>query len=283
MASNRIRITRASPHVGAFVAGADLSRPLPEADLAAIRAALAAHGVVFFRDQELSEAQHIAFAEQIGPININRFFKHVDGWPQIAEVRKEPEHKSNIGGGWHTDHSYDEAPALGSALYARIVPEIGGDTIFAHMGAVFDSFSSGFQRMLEGLTAHHSSRHVFGHERPKTPGEDRAGRIGNPELATQDAEHPVVIRHPDSGRKVLYVNPGFTRGIVGWQPGESKALLDYLYAQATRPEFQYRFQWAKGSLALWDNRATWHMALNDYHGQRRLMHRITIEGVKLAA
>jgi len=283
MRANHITVSRAGPLVGAFVHGADLSRPLRDDEQAVIRQALAEHGVVFFRDQELTEAQHIAFAENFGPININRFFTKVEGFPKIAEVRKEPHHTSNIGGGWHTDHSYDLEPALGSALYARVVPEIGGDTIFVNMAAVFESLSPGFQRMLEGLRATHSSRHVFGKDRPAGTNGDRADRIGNPELATQDATHPVVIRHPDSGRKVLFVNPGFTTGIEGWQAGESKALLDYLYAQAVKPEFQYRFQWAKGSLAFWDNRATWHMALNDYHGHRRLMHRITIEGCALAA
>lgn len=278
MLANHPDVRRAGPLVGAHITGINLAQPLAPADRATIRQALAEHGVVFFRDQHLSESQHIAFAENFGPININRFFKTVDGFPKIAEVRKEPEQKLNIGGGWHTDHSYDVVPALGSVLYARDVPDIGGDTIFVNMGAVFDSLSPALQSVLEGLQAEHSSRHVFGKNRDP----DRAGRIGNPELATQDAVHPMVIRHPDSGRKVLYVNPGFTTGIAGFQPGESKALLDYLYAQATRPEFQYRFQWQKGSLAFWDNRATWHMALNDYHGHRRLMHRITVEGVPLA-
>jgi taurine dioxygenase len=277
MLANQLSVRRAGPLVGAFIDGIDLARPLAPEDRTAIGAALAEHGVIFFRDQTLTEDQHIAFAENFGPININRFFKAVDGHPRIAEVRKEPEQKSNIGGGWHTDHSYDTAPALGSVLYARIVPEIGGDTIFVNMAAVFESLSPALQKILHGLNARHSSRHVFG--RNQDP--DRAGRIGNPELATQDAIHPMVIRHPDSGRHVLYVNPGFTTGIEGFTPGESKALLDYLYAQATRPEFQYRFQWRKGSLAFWDNRATWHMALNDYHGHRRLMHRITVEGVPL--
>ena len=130
--------------------------------------------------------------------------------------------------------------------------------------------------MLKGLRALHSFRHDFGAARPKMPGEDREGRIDNPELTTQDIVHSVVIHHPDSRRKILYVNLGFPVGIEGFHPGEPKAFLDYLYAQAARPEFQYRFQWQKGSLAFWDNRATWHMALNDYHGNRRLMRRITV-------
>jgi taurine dioxygenase len=278
-----LTVRPAGAHVGAFVEGVDLARPLDAAERAAIRRALADHGVVFFRDQVLSEDQHIALATQFGTININRFFAPVPGFPQIAEVRKEPHQKSNIGNVWHTDHSYDTHPALGSMLYAREVPEIGGDTIFVGMGAVYDSLSAGLQATLEGLRAIHSSRHVFGAGAAKARGGERAGRIGNPELAVQDAVHPVVIRHPESGRRILYVNPDFTIGIEGWTAEESKPLLEHLYARAQRPEFQYRFQWRQGSLAFWDNRATWHLALNDYHGHRRLMHRITIEGGPLAA
>lgn len=277
----QVTVTRATPHVGAIIGGIDISQTIDDGDVVTIRRALADYGVVFFRDQHLTEAQHLAFARRFGEININRFFKAVEGWPMIAEVRKEPDQKRNIGGDWHTDHSYDQVPALGSVLYARIVPPLGGDTLFINMAEVFDSFSPGLQRTLEGLRALHSTRHVFGAERPQVPGSDINDRIGNRDLATQDVVHPVVIRHPDSGRKVLYVNPIFTVGIDGWHPSESKALLDYLYTQATRPEFQYRFRWQPGSLAVWDNRATWHMALNDYHGHRRLMHRITVEGVPL--
>src|SRR6185312_11913594 len=129
--------------------------------------------VVFFRDQQLTPEQHVAAAERFGPININLFFKHADGYPMIAEVRKEPEQKSNIGGGWHTDHSYDPAPALGSMLYAREVPRSGGDTMFASMYAAYDALSDGLKRTLEGLRAVHSSRHVFGVARPVMQ-----GRIG---------------------------------------------------------------------------------------------------------
>jgi taurine dioxygenase len=198
----------------------------------------------------------------------------------IAEVRKEPEQQRNIGNGWHTDHSYDEAPALGSMLYAREVPKTGGDTLFASMYAAYDALSDGLKATLEGLRALHSSRHVFGATAAARRG-DLNGRIRNPEFATQDAIHPVVIRHPDTGRKVLYVNPGFTLRFDGWTEEESRPLLDYLYRHAARPEFTCRFQWREGSLAFWDNRSTWHFAVNDYHGERRLLHRITIEGERL--
>jgi taurine dioxygenase len=235
---------------------------------------------VFFRDLPLTPEQHVAFAERFAPIDINRFFATVPGYPMIAEVRKEPEQIRNIGGGWHTDHSYDEAPALGSMLYAREVPQTGGDTLFASMYAAYDALSDGLKATLETLRACHSSRHVFGAEAMARRG-DLNGRIGNPELATQDAIHPVVIRHPQTGRKALYVNPGFTLRFEGWTDEESRALLEYLYRHAVRPEFTCRFRWREGSLALWDNRSTWHFALNDYHGERRLLHRITIQGTPL--
>jgi len=165
-------------------------------------------------------------------------------------------------------------------LYAREVPKTGGDTLFASMYAAYDALSEGLKATLAGLKAVHSSRHVFGPEAPARRG-DLAGRIRNPELATQHAVHPVVIRHPDSGRRVLYVNSGFTLRFDGWSEEESRPLLDYLYRHAVRPEFTCRFQWRLGSLAFWDNRSTWHFAVNDYHGERRLLHRITIAGPKL--
>ena len=273
MRSNTIPVRPLGACVGAEIGGLDLSAPLAPAARGLVQQALAEHGVVFFRDQSLTESQHIALARQFGDININRFFAHADGYPEIALVVKEPHQTRNIGGGWHTDHSYDQIPALGSMLYAREIPPRGGDTLFASMYAAYDALSDGLKRTLEGLRGVHSSRHVFGVKRG-----DLDGRIGNYAEATQDAVHPVVITHPESGKKALYVNPGFTIGFEGWTAEESKPLLDTLYAHAQRPEFSYRFQWQEGSLAFWDNRSTWHYAMNDYHGARRLLHRITLEG-----
>ena len=190
MSYAHIRVAPVSSTVGAEIAGVDLRAPLPDEVFAEIRRAFGEHGVVFFRDQRLSPEQHIAFAERFAPIDINRFFTAVPGYPMIAEVRKEPEQTRNIGGGWHTDHSYDEVPALGSMLYAREVPKTGGDTLFAGMYAAYDALSDGLKATLEGLRACHSSRHVFGPEAQARRG-DLAGRIGHPELATQDAVHPV--------------------------------------------------------------------------------------------
>ncbi len=270
---------------GGEIHGVDLAAGVDDATLAALRHALATYGVIFFREQRLTAEQHVAFAERWGRININRFFRAVDDHPEIAEVRKEPDQKINIGGGWHTDHSYDEVPALGSILVARELPSAGGDTLFADMATAYETLSDGLKKTLEGLRAIHSSRHVFGaasgHQAAEVVG-DISDRIGNPAAATQDVSHPVVVRHPDSGRKVLYVNPGFTLHFDGWTALESHALLKYLYQHATAPERTIRFSWRNGSVAFWDNRATWHYALNDYHGERRLMHRITLEGVPLS-
>jgi taurine dioxygenase len=282
MRNTRFEVRPTSGALGAELLGIDLSNGLDAEAVADIRQAFNEHGVIFFRDQRLTPEQHIAFAERIGPININRFFKTAPGYPQIAEVRKESTQKTNIGGGWHTDHSYDRIPALGSILLAREVPPRGGDTMFACMAQAYEALSDGLKKTLKGLRAVHSSRHVFGPQSLEAK-PDRVGRLINPELATQDAVHPVVIRHPDTGRPTLYVNATFTTHFEGWTAQESKPLLDFLCQHAARPEFQTRFTWEEGSIAFWDNRATWHYALNDYQGERRLMHRITIDGVPLAA
>ena len=265
--------------VGAEIHGVDICGAISRAQLDEIRRTFHHFGVVFFRDQKLTPKQHIAFARRFGEINVNRFFPAVDGYPLIAEVRKEPQHEKNIGGSWHTDHSYDQVPAMGSVLYALETPSRGGDTLFASMYAAYDGLSDGLKETLRNLRAVHSSRHVFGYG--ALGDTDLGDRLGNPDKAVQDAVHPVVIRHPDSGRAALYVNPEFTVRFEGWTPEESRPLLELLCAHATRPEFTCRFRWQKGSVAMWDNRATWHRALNDYPGERRLMHRITVEGSPL--
>ena len=195
---------------GAFVAGLDLNEGVGSEDVSALKEALGAYGVLFFRDQNITPEKHIAFAAQFSTININRFFTPVADYPNIAEVRKEPDQTENIGGGWHTDHSYDLDPAMGSVLLARETPPTGGDTLFASMYSAYETLSDGLKRTLAGLRAVHSSRHVFGAaaERFKDADNDIGDRLGNADAATQDSVHPVVISHPISGRKVLYVNPG---------------------------------------------------------------------------
>ena len=264
---------------GAEIRNVDLNN-LSDAEVEAVADAHAEHGVVFFREQTLGPDEQLAAAGRFGAINVNRFFTPVPEQPKVALVLKEPQHETNIGGAWHTDHSYDQAPALGSMLYAKEVPESGGDTMFANMYRACEALSPGLRETLEGLCAVHSSRHIFGPQGyHASRGDDR---YGNAERATQDAVHPVIIRHPRSGRAALYVNPGFTVRIDGWTEYESRPLLDYLFRVAARPEHTCRFQWRPGSVAFWDNRATWHYALNDYPGERRLMHRVTIDGCELA-
>ena len=269
-----------SGSVGAEIFGVDLNKEISKEQFLEIRRAFGEFGVIFFRDQYLTPDEEIEFAEKWGIININRFFTNVDGYPKIAMVLKEANQKQNIGGAWHTDHTYDTEPAMGSILFAHEVPKKGGDTMFASMYSAYENLSEGLKKTLGGMQARHSSRHVFGKARASR-NDDTVGRIRNSETANQDALHPVIIKHPETGRKALYVNPTFTLGFDGWTDVESKPLLEYLYEHATKPEFTCRFKWEKGSIAFWDNRSTWHLAINDYHGERRLMHRITIEGGKL--
>ena len=272
----QIEVAPVSGGVGVEVHNVDIKSGIDAGTFDELRAAFVEHGLIFLRDQDITPDEHIAFAERWGEININRFFPRLDGYDQIATVTKEPDQTTNIGGGWHTDHSYDHVPAMGSILIARETPPVGGDTLFACMYTAYDTLSDGLKQTLEGMKAVHSSRHIFGEQ--SSYRDTMKDRFSNPEDATQDAVHPVVITHPESGRKALYVNPGFTLHFDGWTAAESKPLLDYLYAHAVQLEHTTRFQWAPGSIAFWDNRCTWHYALNDYHGTRREMHRITIEG-----
>lgn len=276
-----LEIRKISGGVGVEACNIDIAKGLSEADMATLKAAFVEHGLVFMHNQTITPEQHIEFAKNWGEININRFFAKVDGYEEIAAVVKEKDQLGNIGGGWHTDHSYDQIPALGSILIARETPPVGGDTLFSCMYKAYESLSDGMKKTLESLKAVHSSRHIFGEQ--SSYQEAMSDRLSNAEAATQDAVHPIVITHPESGRKALYVNPAFTLHIEGWSDAESKPLLDYLYQHAVQMEHTTRFKWAVGSIAFWDNRCTWHYALNDYHGERREMHRITIEGSPIAA
>ena len=225
-------------------------------------------GLVFFRDQTFTEDDHLIFSRRFGRININKFFPaHSTEYPEIALVIKEPKQLFNIGNLWHTDHSYDERPALGSVLLARELPSSGGNTRFVSMYRVWDRLSHGLQKSLLSMDAIHSAKHVFG--------------VWADYL--YDIAHPVVIRHPLSGKKALYINPQFTIKMEDWNEDESKRMIDFLTEKATEESEICEFEWKEGSLAIWDNRAVWHSANNDYQGQRRIMHRVTIEGCHLTA
>ena len=277
---SNILINPTSGSMGVEIHNVDLSKELSDSLFSEIRETFIEHGLIFFRDQELTPDDHLRFAKRWGEININRFFAKVEGYDQIAEVKKDPDQKINIGGAWHTDHSYDQVPAMGSILLAKETPKIGGDTLFANMYRAYETLSNGMKKTLETMKACHSSRHVFGAHTGYAEASNQ--RISNPELATQDAIHPVIITHPESKRKALYVNPEFTVNFEGWTVEESKPLLDYLAEHTTQQENTTRFQWKPGSIAFWDNRCTWHFALNDYPGETRLMHRITVEGSALS-
>ncbi|WP_374128018.1 TauD/TfdA dioxygenase family protein [Sphingomonas sp. 28-62-11] len=273
-----MQIRPLAAHCGAEVTGVDV-RSIDDDGLAAIRQALADTGVVLLRDQQLSPEDHIAFARRWGDIDVNNYFPANGGYPEIAEVRKAETQFVNIGGGWHTDHSYDPVPAMGSILVARELPPVGGDTLFSNLGAAYDSLSDGLKATLATLRAVHSADHIYGPDGVYSKTDQAADLKGHDIRA--NAVHPAVINHPVSGRKILYVNPAFTLHFEGWTREESQPLLQYLYSVAMREEFQCRLQWQPGSVAVWDNRSTWHLAMNDYHGHRRLMHRITISGVAL--
>ena len=252
-------------------------RRISEQEIMACRRLQQEHGVIFFRRQKLDCDEHVAVAKRFGDIVVNRFFERVPDYPMIAMVRKEPVHDTVVGEDWHTDHSYDAEPAMGSILYAREVPAQGGETEFINMARVFNSLPEELKARLRTLKALHSSRHAF--SAAATRGDER---YHSPNQAVQDSTHPVVIRHPECGREVLYVNPDFTVSICGLKEPESRDLLNELYSAATAPEQVMAFQWEKDSIAFWDNRMTWHRARNNYPGQRRLMHRITLAGCPLS-
>jgi taurine dioxygenase len=272
----KLTIRRVAGALGAEISGVDLSQELPDATIAAIRKALVEHQVIFFRDQELTPARQVAFGARFGPLNIHPYVAGMPGQPEVMEIIKEPEDRINFGGGWHSDMSFLETPAIGSILYAVEVPEWGGDTLFASQAAAYDALSDGLKKTLEGLYAVHSASREYsaqGHSAQKRKGMQVAeadGYVG-------EYVHPMVLVHPETGRKALYVNPAFTLRIEGWKTSESKALLDYLFNHCRYEGFTCRFRWAPGSVAFWDNRSVWHFALNDYPGQRRHMRRVTVD------
>ena len=265
---------------GAIVSGLQLAT-MTDADLTELRTAFSQHGVLFFRDQILPPKEHLRFARRFGKIVVNKFFKTTTLDPEIAEVRKEKTQQTNIGGGWHTDHSYDDEPALGSILVARTLPETGGNTHFSDLAAAYDALPEPLKKRIAGLRAVHSNTHLYG-ENGLYRLTDLADQLGGMDRVG-DATHPVVILHPESARKVLYVNPGHTIQFEDWDFDRSRSLLDELYAHVNQSQFTSNFNWLPGSVTFWDNRRTWHMADNDYQGQMRLMHRITLAGTGLAA
>jgi taurine dioxygenase len=266
--------------VGAEVRGVDLATVDGEV-LDALKELVWDKGVAVLRDQSLSPEEHIALANRWGGIDINNYFPLEGEHPEIAIVGKRADQQTNIGGGWHTDHSYDQVPAMGSILVARTLPPRGGDTLFIHMGEAYDSLDDATKAEIEGLSAYHTADHIYSPDGVYAQ-TDQGGDLRGQDLKT-GAVHPLVVRHPRTGRKLLYVNPSFTVNIVGQTRAESLPLLQRLWASAMREELQGRVEWRPGTVAIWDNRTTWHYAMNDYHGHAREMHRITLSGEALAA
>lgn len=271
----RIRVEPLSPALGAEVYGVDLAGPLDEGSVAEIRRAFLSHLVIFFRDQAMTPEQFLRFARTMGEPSEYPMVKGMDEYPEITEVIKKEDERVNFGGIWHSDTTYLECPPMATMLYALEVPPVGGDTLFANMHMAYESLSSGMQRLLEGLTAVNSAGKDIAAATRADRIRERPGDVGD---SVPTAEHPLVRTHPETGLKALYVNPGHTVRIGGLSEPESAPILDYLYAHQTRAEFTCRFRWRVGSLAFWDNRAAQHYPLNDYHGFRRAMQRITLAG-----
>jgi taurine dioxygenase len=281
MTYQTISVRPVSGAVGAVVEGVDLSRDLDNATASDLHQALLDHCVIFFRDQHLTPEQHLRLGRRFGTLNVHEFVEAMPDHPEIIVVAKHEGDTKNFGGGWHSDVTYLEKPALGSILYALDVPEYGGDTMFANQYLAYETLSSGMQKLLDGLTAIHSARPVYGlgarHEYAPSD-ELQAMKMIYSETAHREVEHPVVRTHPESGRKCLYVNGAFTIRFKDMTVEESRPLLQFLQAHATKPEFTCRFRWQPNSIAFWDNRCVQHYALNDYDGHRRVLHRVTIDG-----
>ena len=272
-----ITVSPVSGALGAEIDGIDLSQPLSEQQIADIRAALLEHLVIFFRNQDITPADHLRFASYFSEPEDYPMITGLADFPKIVPVVKLPHERVNFGGLWHSDTAYTDIPPMGAVLVARELPPFGGDTLFANMYLAYEQLSDGLKRLLSGLRAVNSSAKAevtatredrLATDAKLVPGEELIG------------VHPVVRTHPETGRKLLYVNYGHTVRFEDMTEQESKPLLDYLFAHLCRPEFTCRFRWEPGSIAFWDNRAVQHNPINDYHGHKRVMHRISLRGCR---
>ena len=275
MRRNSLQIHPLAGAIGAEISGVDLAGEVDDDTIAAIRRAWLDHLVIFFRGQDLPPARFLAFARRFGEPVEYPFVQGIDGFPLITPVVKLEHERVNFGGLWHSDTAYLDTPPMGTMLIAREVPPYGGDTLFANMYLAYAALSPGMRQLLDGLVAVNSSAKA---DVTKTR-EDRIRDGARGDAATEyEALHPVVRTHPETGRKALYVNGGHTVRFKGMTEAESAPLLNFLFAHQTRPEFTCRFRWKTGSLAFWDNRCAQHNPINDYHGFRRAMHRVTLAG-----
>ena len=270
-----MKIRQIAGALGAEISGIDLAAGVSAELAAAVRQVLLDHQVIFMRNQQLSPAQFLEFGSRMGEPVEYPLVKGLDDYPHIIEVKKLEHERSNFGGIWHSDTTYLEEPPMGSMLLAKEVPPYGGDTLFANQYLAYETLSETMKRLLDGLVGISSSAKA---DVSKTR-EDRIrtdGKAGEPRDFL--AEHPVVRTHPETGRKCLYVNIAHTAGIKGMTQEESTPILQFLFAHQVKPEFTCRFSWEPHSLAFWDNRCAQHNPVNDYHGFRRVMQRITLRG-----
>ena len=254
--AGRVVVEPISGALGAEIDGVDLSQSLDDHNFGAVHEALLAHGVIFFRDQELEPQAQIDFARRFGELDVHPIVEGVEGLPELVRVLKPAGESASFGTGWHSDNSFFEKPSLGSVLYGLTVPPYGGDTIFASMERAYLGLSESMREFLDDKVAIHSASRAYD---PKTTGSDKyegkaAITYRFSESIYDEFEHPVVRTHPETGRKSLYVNQMFTQRVVGLEPRESAAILAFLYEHCTRPDFTCRFRWQNGSLAVWDNR-----------------------------
>ncbi len=274
---SRIPLTVAplTPAIGAEIIGVDVSQPLEQQTIDAIKSALLEYLVVFFRGQSLSPTDLLRFAGYFGSLGTYPFVKGMDEFPQIVEVVKKENETRNFGGIWHTDTAYLREPPMASILYAKELPPLGGDTLFANMYLAYESLSQPMRDALEGLYAVNSADKA---DAAATRVDRRREKPKETDDAPTVSVHPVVRTHPETGRKALYVNRGHTIAIEGFTPAESSMLLELLFNHQVSEQLCCRFAWSEGSVAFWDNRAAQHNAINDYQGYRRHMLRVILEG-----
>lgn len=268
-----LNVRRIAGAIGAEIEGVDLAAPLDDDVVAEIRAAFLEHLVIFFRNQTLAPQRQLQFASRFGDPMEYPQLRGLPECPLITPVVKLEHETVNFGGVWHSDTTYLERPPMASMLYAVEVPPYGGDTLFANQYAAYDTLSSGLKESLSRLVGVNTSAKA---EVSRTR-EDRLREAGA-ELRVLVGEHPAVRTHPETGRRALFVNAAHTARFRDWTEAESAPLLDYLFAHQIRPEITCRFRWEPGSVAFWDNRCAQHNPVNDYHGFRRVMHRVTLAG-----
>lgn len=273
-----ITVTPLTGSMGAEIAGIDLAGPLTNEQRADIHQAFLDHLMICFRDQDLTPKAQVDLARHFGKPAIYPFLEGIDGHPEVNALIKTENDTKAFGATWHSDTSYKERPDLGTLLYAVEVPTAGGDTLFTNAYRAYETLSPAMQQMLEGLVGIFNSDKLYGGNRAAQVG--KLGEMGKAVIATEtfEAEHPIVRTHPETGRKALYISRAHTLRFRDMSADESTPLINYLSDHIVRPEFQCRLRWQPGTLAIWDNRCTQHHALNDYQGQRRHMHRVTIEG-----